>query len=216
MTNARYTHYILVVDRSGSMNSMKNEATAGIARFLSEQMTTGGTASVSLHQFDTSHDTIFDFTPLAVAAATPYTLKPRGGTALLDALGFAITAEGETLAKMAEQDRPGKVMVLIVTDGQENSSKEYTKQQIKNMITGQHDTWKWEFSYIGANVDAFAEAEAMGIAAVATMDYLETPGGQDQAWRGMSAASARYASGQSANITYTPEERKKAAEGKDS
>lgn len=212
MTDATYRHYILIVDRSGSMAELAGEATNGIAHFLSDQMTLGGKASVSLHQFDTEHDTIHDFTPLAVAAASRYVLVPRGGTALNDAIGFAITTEGETLAKMAENDRPGKVVVLIVTDGKNNSSHEYSTAQIRAMITDQHDTWKWEFSYIGANVDAFAEGEARGINAAATLDYNATPSGQDKAWRGVSAASIRYASGQSANFAYTDVERKEAAE----
>jgi Mg-chelatase subunit ChlD len=213
MTDPHYRHYILIVDRSGSMHEMAKEATNGISHFLSGQMTVTGKASVSLHQFDTEHDTIYDFTPLAVAAASHYTLIPRGGTALNDAMGFALTTEGETLAKMAEQDRPGKVAVLVVTDGKNNSSHEYSTTQIRDMVTEQHDTWKWEFSYIGANVDAFAEGEAMGINAAATMDYNATPSGQDKAWRGISAASLRYASGQSANIAYTDVERQEAAEG---
>lgn len=212
MTNPDYRHYILIADRSGSMKVMAAEANNGIEHFLSEQMKIGGKATVSLYQFDTEHDTVFDFTPLALAAAAGYVLLPRGGTALNDALGFAITREGETLARMTEDGRPGKVLMLIVTDGQENSSHEYTKVQVKDLITAQHEKWQWEISYIGANVDAFAEAQGMGIAAASSMGYAATTGGQKAAWRGASAASVRYSSGQSANLSYTEDERDAAEE----
>lgn len=94
---------------------------------------------------------------------TEYTLVPRGSTALLDAVGQAIVTTGEKLATLPEDQRPGLVMVVIVTDGEENSSREYNKQKIKDLITQQQDVYKWQFTFLGADQNAFAEAASMGM-----------------------------------------------------
>src|SRR3978361_1236112 len=84
-------------------------------------------------------------------------------TALLDAVGRAIMETGERLGAMPENDQPGLVVFVIVTDGQENSSNEYTKPQTKQMIETQRYIYKWQFTFLGANQDAFAEADSIGI-----------------------------------------------------
>ena len=92
---------------------------------------------------------------------------PRGSTALLDAVGRAINETGDRLAKTPEQDRPGLVVFVIVTDGQENSSKEFSKARIKEMIDEQQKKYNWQFTFLGANQDAFAEAGGIGIRSAA-------------------------------------------------
>jgi uncharacterized protein YegL len=196
---------VLIVDRSGSMVPIAKETQNGIRLFVSEQREIPGRATLSLYQFDHDHDTVHDFTPLRDVA--PYTLVPRGNTALLDACGFAITTVGEKLAAMSEAERPGKVIVVIATDGQENFSREYTLAQVRDMITRQRELYGWEFAYIGANQDAFAEAGAMGIPKMSSMDYAHTNSGTKNAWMANSAAATRYAGGQSVDIAYTEEER---------
>jgi uncharacterized protein YegL len=207
MTDPNYRHYLLIVDRSGSMRAIREEATGGIRHFLQEQAALPGRATLTLVQFDNVHETVHDFALLEEAA--PYELVPRGMTALLDACGFAVTGTGEKLAALPEQDRPGKVIVLITTDGEENHSSEYTKEQVRDMITRQQDDYGWQFSYVGANVDAFAEARALGIAKVSSLDFAGTPEGAKASYASASAASARYVRGQSASISYTDEERDK-------
>lgn len=205
MTDQDYRHYVLIIDRSGSMVTIAKETQNGVRLFVSEQRDIPGRATLSLYQFDHEHNTVHDFVPLRDVA--PYTLTPRGNTALLDACGFAITEVGERLAAMSEAERPGKVIVVIATDGQENFSREYKLPQIRDMITRQREEYKWEFAYIGANQDAFAEAGAMGIAKMSSMDYDATAAGTRSAWHANSAAATRYAGGQSANVDYTDEER---------
>lgn len=209
MTDPGYRHYVLIIDRSGSMVTIAAETQNGVRLFVDEQKKIPGKATLSLYQFDHAVDRIHGFIPLDAVGS--YTLQPRGNTALLDACGLAITQVGEKLDAMPEGKRPGKVVVLIATDGQENFSREYKLSQIRDMITRQHDVYGWEFMYVGANQDSFAEAGNMGIAAHATMDYAETPVGTRNAWAGASASSARYASGQSDGVSYTDEERAKAA-----
>lgn len=209
MTDQDYRHYVLIVDRSGSMETIKDDAQGGINQFVKDQAALPGKATLSLYQFDTEHEKVHDFTTLSEAGAN-YTLKPRGGTALLDACGFAITQEGEKLAKMLESQRPGKVIVLITTDGEENSSHEYTKDRVKKLITGQQDDYGWQFSYVGANQDAFAEAGGLGIAPGAALNYAASGIGTNNAYAAASAASSRYVGGQSAFLAYTDDEREEA------
>jgi len=205
VTDSNYRHYVLVVDRSGSMVTIAAETQNGVRLFVSEQREIPGKATLSLYQFDHVHDTVHDFVPLR--DVTPYTLVPRGNTALLDACGFAITTVGEKLRAMAEDERPGKVIVVIATDGEENFSREYSLAQVRDLITRQRELYGWEFSYIGANQDSFAEAGRIGVPQASTMDYAATTRGTQSAWAGASASAGRYAGGHSANLHYTDEER---------
>lgn len=213
MTDPGYRHYVLVVDRSGSMRSVQEEAQNGVREFVKEQAAIPGRATLSLYQFDTTHDTVYDFAP--VGAAMDYVLAPRGMTALLDAVGFAITKVGERLAVMAEHERPGKVVVVIATDGLENSSTEHTKATVKAMTTEQQEKYGWKFIYIGANQDAFSEARAMGLPAGSSMGYAGTRGGTRSAYASASASTSRYMSGQAASVDFLETERKAAVEPED-
>jgi len=212
VTDARYVHFVLIIDRSGSMRAVCAETQKGIRGFVAGQqaaLPAGHRGTLSLYQFDTVHDAVHQFTPLA--GVPPYHLVPRNATALLDAVGFAVSGEGEKLAGLAESKRPGKVVVLIATDGMENSSREWTKARVKDLITQQRETYGWEFTFIGANQDAFAEAGDIGIMYPAVLSWLGTSRGTDSAWRSVGKMSARYVSGQAAALAYTPEEQAEAA-----
>lgn len=174
MTDASRVHYLFIVDRSGSMRPIAGDMEGGIRAFIDKQLEGVDPAkrTVSFYQFDTEHDDLYDFAPLADAKG--YKLVPRGATALLDACGTAITKVGEKLAALPEEDRPGYVMVVIVTDGAENSSVEYNRAQVKKMITHQQEKYDWRFTYLGANQDAFAEAASIGIIYPSVLTWLGT------------------------------------------
>lgn len=169
MTDSDYRHLILVVDRSGSMQSCREATQEGINSFFATQAGEPGRATASLFEFDTEHDTVFEHVPLAEAPA--YTLVPRNGTALLDAVGFAFAREGEWLASLPEDERPGAVVVVIATDGEENSSREYSADQIRDIIREQRETYNWQVLFIGANMDAVKTAAAYGIPVSSSMTY---------------------------------------------
>lgn len=211
MTNPNYRFYLMIVDRSGSMIHTAADAEGGIRQFIKDQAALDGNASVTLVQFDDRHDTVWDFATIGRAEAEGYKLVPRGLTRLLDACGSAITSAGEKLAAMREEDRPGKVSVVIVTDGEENDSREYSLDRVREMITHQHEVYGWQFTYIGANVDAFAVAGAMGIGAQGTLHYRADAAGTAGAWASASASNSRFMSGQSASLSYTSGERDAAA-----
>ena len=114
-------------------------------------------------------------------AACGETFQPRGSTALLDAIGRTIDATGVRLAALPEAERPDKVMVVIITDGEENASVQYTRAQIFSMITLQQDVYHWSFLFLAANQDAIAAAAAVGIGAQQSIDFAATGAGVREA-----------------------------------
>ncbi|MDR2895292.1 MAG: VWA domain-containing protein [Propionibacteriaceae bacterium] len=169
MTNQDYTDITVVLDRSGSMATIKTDMEGGFNHFIAEQAKDPGDCRVSLAQFDTDYETVYSQRPIGQVPALD--LQPRGGTALLDAMGRSINETGQRLAAMAEADRPGVVFFVIITDGCENSSKEFSSEQIKQLVERQENTYGWQFTYLGANQDALVEAGKMGIRAEAALTY---------------------------------------------
>lgn len=205
---ADLTDITLVVDRSGSMAQIKEDAEGGVNTFVSEQATAPGEVLLTLLQFDTAYEFVHRGIP--IRDVPKFKLVPRGMTALLDAVGRAINETGERLAQMAEQDRPGLVIMVVVTDGLENSSKEFNKSQIKEMIERQQNQYSWHFTFLGANQDAFSEAGGIGIHAAGAANFSLNK--VDAAWAGTARKVLRMRSQRSAGETvrneFTEEERK--------
>lgn len=205
--NNNLTDITLVVDRSGSMEAIRADAEGGVNTFLTDQAGQPGEALVTLVQFDTSYEFVHRGVP--VKEVPRYELVPRGGTALLDAVGRAINETGERLSKMAEADRPGLVVFVVMTDGEENSSQEFAKATIKKMIEHQQSTYNWQFTFLGANQDAFAEAGSIGMTAAGTANFAASK--VDAAYRATSAKVARMRAQTSAcapvSNAFTQEER---------
>lgn len=174
MTNQDKTQLLLIVDRSGSMGGIAADMIGGINGLFKEQAKLPGECVVDYVQFDTEYELVFEDTPVADAEAV---LLPRGGTALLDAMGKAVTDLGTKLRNLDESDRPGKVLVVVVTDGYENSSREWTKSAVKSLVEQQRDKYQWEFVFLGANMDAVAEAATFGIPAGSTLTYAASAAG---------------------------------------
>jgi von Willebrand factor type A domain len=162
MTNPDYTHLALIIDRSGSMSDMASEAENGINTLLKEQFAEPGKFTYTLTQFDDKIETVSRMRK----SRKKYTLEPRSLTALFDAVGTEIVKTGADLAKLPEDERPGRVIVLIVTDGMENASHEYTSARIREMIAQQRDVYSWQFQFLGAGESAF-QADEIGAAKTA-------------------------------------------------
>lgn len=161
MTDKNLCEVVVILDRSGSMSGIRNDMEGGFRTFVKEQRKLPGRCLVSLYQFDDKYDVCFE--ERDVSAVDSLGLVPRGMTALLDAVGKTIVKVGERLAAKPENDRPGAVIVLIITDGAENSSREYKREQVKKMIETQQKDYAWKFVYLGADVGAFSEAQSIGI-----------------------------------------------------
>ena len=206
MTNPDYRHIIMIVDRSGSMHACKEATEEGINGLFAGQAKDtgdGSRATASLYQFDTEHDVVFAQVPLD--EVPPYRLVPRGGTALLDAIGFAFAQEGEWLASLDEHERPSTVIAVIATDGMENASREYKRPQIQEIITHQQDAYSWQVLFIGANMDAVKVAAAYGIPAQRAMTFRASPAGAASSLDSVHSALTRGRAGQ--GYAFTPAER---------
>lgn len=169
------TMICLILDRSGSMAGRENDVVGGVNAFLDEQKKLPDPASIAFVRFDSAGTERFRaMGPLT--EAQPLTLadyQPRGGTPLLDAVGT-------TIAKLDDDwktEQPERCILVIVTDGEENESREYTKAKVKDMIESRQASGKWAFIYLGANVDAFSEAAAMGIMTANSAGYQNTAKG---------------------------------------
>lgn len=206
-----WTEITLLLDRTGSMGSIKSDVIGGVNEFIERQKRAGDNATFTLVQFDCQdpQEIVCDTKPIQDAPQlTEATYQPRGRTPLLDALGQCIVRTGERLAGMAEQNRPDKVVFVIVTDGQENASREYSRTQIKDMVTRQSNDYKWQFVYIGADVDSFAEAGGMGIGRRTSADYDRAKFRQAMGITGHGVASYR-ATGSAQSLHYSGEDRQK-------
>jgi uncharacterized protein YegL len=169
MTRADLTHIYFLLDRSGSMQSIKTDIEGGFAAFVEEQQRAPGECRVTLAQFDDRYDVVYSSVP--VAEVPPLDLQPRGRTALLDAMGRLITAAGDELAALAEPGRPATVVVAIMTDGYENASHEWTHPAIKALVEQQTDKYSWQFLYMGAEQDAIEVGASLGVVAAASVTY---------------------------------------------
>src|SRR4051794_23664953 len=168
MTDPNYTGMLLVIDRSGSMESIRGDMVGGLENLLKKQAAEPGRATVDIVIFD---DRIETTHVMASPEAVKVELEPRGMTALLDALGLSITEYGRRLAAMPEQERPGTVIVVVATDGLENASREYSGEQVRAMVVHQRDAYGWDFVFLGANQDAVLTGTSLGFAADSSIDF---------------------------------------------
>ncbi len=170
-----HTEIICIIDRSGSMEPVTLESIEGFNGFIEEQKKEEGTASVSLFLFNSYLKSIYENTPIQQAPhLNERNYRPDGGTALLDAIGTVIDSTGVRLSKTPEHLRPERVVVFILTDGMENQSRIYSKEEILKKITHQTVHYNWIFVFLGANQDSFEEAEKMGISRDYTSGYTSS------------------------------------------
>lgn len=174
MTNPDYTALLFIIDRSGSMGMIKEDMEGGINGVLEEQKKLPGEVTVDVAYFDNVVNYDEKFLSLESASIE---IKPRGMTALHDAIVSSTTTFGDALSQLSEEDRPGTVLVIIVTDGHENASQEAKISDVKALITQQQDVYGWTFLFLGANQDALETGDSFGLRKGASMTYAATRGG---------------------------------------
>lgn len=166
------TEIVVVLDRSGSMESIKNDMIGGLKQFIIEQKQVKGKANFTLVQFDTKYEIIYE--GVNIQDVNEINIVPRGGTALLDALGETI----EKIIKRLINKPDRKVIFVVITDGLENSSTRFTKSVIVKNINHMSKKHKWKFIYLGANQDAIQEGSSLGINSIncSTFDSFNVSG----------------------------------------
>ncbi|MFG1797031.1 VWA domain-containing protein [Nocardia sp. NPDC049149] len=211
MTNPDLTLIAVLLDRSGSMQSIKTDTEGGFAAYLEKQREQPDGVEVTLAQFDNEYECVYANRP--IEQVPPLDLQPRGMTALYDAVGRLVTDVGAELAKRPEQQRPGTVIVVVLTDGHENASKEWTHTAVKSLITQQREVYSWNFLFLGANMDAVTIGSEMGFDPRQSITYAAAPQGVSGVFRSAASYSARLRSGGPAPAGFTDAEREQANPG---
>jgi len=201
--NQNKTQLVLIVDRSGSMESIKTDAQGGINTLIEKQKQESGECHLTIVDFDGIIETVYDGD---IKDCKGYTLVPRGSTALFDAVGKTINEVGFKLASLYEKDRPGLVAVFVVTDGQENASREFTSETVKTMIEHQSTKYNWQFDFMCADKASVFMAKSLGFKAAVQYDVNNVL----QMYGSVSSKVTRMrglqASGCNPSCTYTDEE----------
>ena len=194
------TELVFIIDRSGSMEGLESDTIGGFNAMLKEQQAVEGEAVVTTVLFDDRYELLHDRIDIqAVAPLTDKDYTVRGGTALFDALGRTITKIRNAHQHTAESHRPEKVMFIIITDGAENASREYSAERLKARIERQRSKYGWEFVFFGANMDAVMEADKIGIDAESAISYSADATGTSASYSAMSVISTSFRSGKSSS-----------------
>lgn len=169
----------IVLDRSGSMGGIRGDTIGSFNRFIEDQKgIEAGDCRVSMVQFNQQVEQVYEAEDLKnVKPLDTERYVPMGTTALLDALGETIRKTGDRLAAMKEGERPARVLILVITDGHENASKEFKKDQIKGMVEHQKEKYSWDFLFMGANVDSFDEGAGVGVDRYYAANFQASPQG---------------------------------------
>jgi hypothetical protein len=186
------TEIITITDRSWSMWGIASNVIEGYNRFLAEQKAQPGKAKLTYAQFDNEYEVVHAGIPLASAPQlTAATFEPRGGTALLDAIGRTLNEQGERIQREGWAEL---VVVCVITDGGENASREYSREQIAAMVK-HAEAHGWKFIFLAANQDAFASAQAVGSSAKFAGNFSANAAGTAMAYNSTSATVSSLRSG---------------------
>jgi hypothetical protein len=187
MTKIGYTHITMLVDRTGSMQSIRQDAQGAVNAFIDSHRSAPGECTLTLAEFD-DHvmlgdrfhrgglqlDVLHDGD---VRTAPPYRLDPRGNTPLRDAMAHTIRMTGHKLSELPEDERPEHVLFVVQTDGEENASHQTTQEQLNALIRDHEQRWSWSFIFLATGPDAFAQAGAFAGTGMHANNVVRNTGG---------------------------------------
>ena len=206
-----YTHLTIILDRTGSMAPIREDTIGGFNTSLREQKAQPGEATLTLVQFDSQdpYEVLHDFRPIAVVPElTAATYVPRASTPLLDTLGRGIGDLAARLAGLPDDRRPEHTVFVIVTDGRENASLEFTRDTVMTMIRDAQDLNGWQFTFLSADLDAIREAAGLGIRPASSLHFAKTAQGTRTAYHVTSRHVSDLRSGKARDLSYSDDERK--------
>ena len=187
------TELVFILDKSGSMGGLEKDTIGGFNAMLDKQKAVDGDCRITTVLFDNRYELLHDRIDIrAVSRMTEKEYCVGGSTALLDAIGQTINKLAGVQKSTAEEYRAEKVMFVIITDGEENASREYSQQKIKAMIEHERDKYGWEFIFLGANIDAVTTAGSFGIQADRAVDYVPDSVGTELNFKAMSETVASF------------------------
>ncbi len=183
------TELVFILDKSGSMSGLEADTIGGYNSMLEKQQAVDGECHITTVLFDNNYEILHDRINIkAVSAITDKEYQVGGSTALLDAIGRTINKIGNAQKHTADDYRAEKVMFVIITDGEENASREYSSEKVKAQIERQKTKYCWEFIFLGANIDAVQTAGRFGITSERAFDYLPDSQGTSLNFKVMSEA----------------------------
>jgi uncharacterized protein YegL len=200
------TELVFILDRSGSMSGLEEDTIGGFNSMLLRQKAEGGDALVTTVLFDNNYELLHDRRD--IKSINPISEKEYyvcGSTALLDAIGITINKTGKALSETDEDERPEKVMFVIITDGMENSSTEYTYGKIKEMIEHQKSKYSWDFIFLGANMDAVKTAASFGIGEDRATNFCCDSDGTKLNYKVVSEAVSSFRQGKNLDASWKSE-----------
>lgn len=187
------TELVFILDKSGSMSGLESDTIGGYNSMLKKQQSIEDECHITTVLFDNYYELLHDRIDIkAVSLITEKEYQVGGSTALLDAIGNTIHKIGNAQKHTAENYRAEKVMFVIITDGEENSSREYSADKVKAQIERQKTKFGWEFIFLGANIDAVQTARRFGIAPDRAIDYLADSEGTELNFKVMASAVATF------------------------
>ena len=189
--NQNLTEIVFILDRSGSMGGLENDTIGGFNGFVKNQAALGQT-SLTTVLFDDRYEILHNGIDAGGIVLTSEEYFTRGNTALLDAIGKTINDVGKRLSETPEDQRPGKVIFVITTDGLENASRTFSYDEVKRMITHQTEKYKWEFIFMGANIDVVKEGDRLGIVADHSIKFMASPSGMKEMFVGAALLCDEY------------------------
>lgn len=208
------TYLIFVIDRSGSMQSIRADMIGGFNSFIKSQQDANlGDCRVFAYKFDTTYEPMFEDIDLKqVPLLDNKSYDPRGGTALYDSLGKTIVDIGARLAALPEDQRPEKVLVVTITDGEDNDHlrnegvTRYNSTSVAELVKQQTEKYSWDFAYIGANQDSWAVGASMGYSKGTTLDYAADSEGTACAFASLDSSARSYRSaGVGVKFSFSPQ-----------
>lgn len=188
------TLIVILLDRSGSMQDIKNDMNGAYASFIEKQRKEPGECNVSLYQFDTHWEQRFSNKPLNEKVVSDLDLSPRGSTALYDSVVKTIDLVGKELNDLKEQDRPTRVIFVTITDGEENASREFNATAVKERVEHQTSKYNWKFIFIGADQDAILTGGSIGIKATSSLLFNKSANGVQNTFDILHNATKHYRS----------------------
>lgn len=189
----RTTELVFILDKSGSMGGLEADTIGGFNAMLKKQQATDGACSITTVLFDNRYELLHDRIDIkAVGRMTDKEYQVGGSTALLDAIGRTVHKIDNAQKHTAEDYRAEKVLFVIITDGEENSSREYTAEMVRALIERQKEQYGWEFIFLGANIDAIETAGRYGIAPNRAVDFIADSEGTELNYKVMASTVTAF------------------------
>ena len=190
--NSNLTEIVFILDRSGSMAGLENDTIGGFNAMVEKQKKEPGDAVLSAVLFSDGCQVLYDRADIQkVEPMTEQQYRVGGCTALLDAIGGAVHHIGNVHKYAREEDRPGKTIFVITTDGMENASRSYTYDEVQRMVKHEQEKYGWEFLFLGANMDAISAARSFGIRADRAVRYRRDRAGTELNYQVVSETVSR-------------------------